>query len=132
MTETGLEQIQKDPSIQDMAKYNQIVKDQYAKLKKIPVGQIEKFSALVVNVPIGDLSYKDSKRVIYVLSDTLVKARNSFNKMVTDFDKSVKLINDRVDEIKKNETPVLSPLEELETIAKGIDNIIKSNAEEQA
>lgn len=127
MTEptAGIDKIKKDPSLREANKLNELVKNQYAKLKTVPVKSIEKFSALVVNVPIGDLSYKDAKRVVYVLAGNITKMQSSFNRVVTDFDASIKLVQDRIKEIKEESTPVLSGLEELENISKGIDDIIK-------
>lgn len=57
------------------------------KLKQVPVEKIRSFQCLIVDVPIGNLSLKDSHRAIYILSSTLVQAQQATNRVADIFQK---------------------------------------------
>lgn len=57
------------------------VAEQMRKLSQVPIDRIRKFLAVVVDVPIGDLSLKNSHRAVYVLGSTLLQARDQANKL---------------------------------------------------
>lgn len=57
------------------------VAEQMRKLSQVPIDRIRKFPAVVVDVPIGDLSAKNSHRAVYVLGSTLLQARDQANKL---------------------------------------------------
>jgi len=57
------------------------VAEQMRKLSQVPIDRIRKFPAVVVDVPIGDLSFKNSHRAVYVLGFTLLQARDQANKL---------------------------------------------------
>lgn len=57
------------------------------RLKTVPVERIRGLTALIVDIPIGELSLKDSHRTIYVLGSTLVKAQEATNRVAEVFEK---------------------------------------------
>jgi len=58
------------------------ISEQFKKLKQVPVDTIRKFPSVVVNVPIGELSLKDSHRSVYVLGSTLIQVKEQANRIV--------------------------------------------------
>lgn len=63
-------------------KNKDLVKRQYQQLSKINVREIEKYSAMVVNVPIGELSYKDAKRCIFALENSLITMQQTYTELL--------------------------------------------------
>lgn len=103
--------IQKDPKSAE----------KLAKLKKVPVDAIRKFNALIVDIPIGELSLKDSHRTIYVLSSTLVQVKEATDKLAKIFNTKEVKTKALVDkyEGKKGEVP-LPTVEEILTDLKSL------------
>ena len=104
---------QKDPKLAE----------KLAKLKKIPVDQIRKMNSVVVDIPIGELSLKDSHRTIYVLGSTLIQVREITNRLADTFENRERAITKLIEDIKKDDPEntmlerlikLLIPKEELE------------------
>lgn len=70
------------------------VRKQLQDLKKIPYGQIKKHSAVIVEIPIGQLSPHDLARSLYVVT-------NAFTELTHKQQIIVKVIHESQDEIKK-------------------------------
>lgn len=100
--------VPKDPKAEERLK----------KLKSVPVERIRAFQCLIVDVPIGDLSLKDSHRAIYLLSATLVQAQQATNRIADIFTKWESGIKKIIEEIESTDkefksTYILEKLKDL-------------------
>ena len=103
------------------------VAEQMRKLSQVPIDRIRKFLAVVVDVPIGDLSLKNSHRGIYVLGSTLLQARDQANKLANVYQQ---VENNLKELIKKCEEQDVNQKEMLEDLKKAISpEVVKEQLE---
>lgn len=89
------------------------------KLKQVPVEKIRKLPALIVDIPIGELSLKDSHRTIYVLSSTLVQAQKATNQVADIFERRESGIKKLIEKYETNrETNIETVLNDLKELIK--------------
>ena len=70
------------------------IRDQLKQLKKIPFNEIKKKSAIIVDLPIGQLSAKDVARCLYITT-------NAFTEITHKQQVIVKVINDSLKDFVK-------------------------------
>lgn len=103
------------------------VAEQMRRLSQVPIDRIRKFLAVVADVPIGDLSLKNSHRAVYVLGSTLLQARDQANKLANVYQQ---VENNLKELIEKCEHQDVNQKEMLEDLKKAISpEVVKEQLE---